>query len=224
MASKPADRACAKHSGRGISFGKMTEQIPLVNRGEGCAPAERAAANGAARICRRVMRESMSDRAAAGQHVLRAIHRGHISARGKRGDASRPAQTELQLSGVGLAQDSSRTGSICNAIRFTIAMNHSRSAFPAVLDDVVIVRGPHRRSTRSGCLHDGPQKFETPHRMTELNPPADAVADRRQQPTAGNRHHLYRFFAKNGRPRFPQKLCGPAKVSCSVRDAASNAA
>jgi hypothetical protein len=43
----------------------------LVNRGEDCAPAEKAAANGAARICRRVMRESMSDPAAAGQPALR---------------------------------------------------------------------------------------------------------------------------------------------------------
>ena len=44
--------------------------------------------------------------------------------------------------------------------------------------------------------------------------------------TGGNRHsnNLYRFFAKNGRPRFPQNLCGPSKVSCSVSDAASNAA
>jgi hypothetical protein len=54
MASKPADFAWAKHSARGISFGKMMEQIPLVNRGPGCgsgwALAEKtAAASGAAR-------------------------------------------------------------------------------------------------------------------------------------------------------------------------------
>src|SRR5260370_41462276 len=75
MESKTAGLVCAKHSGGGICFGKMMEQIALVNRGLGCAPARKAeAASGAARICRRVMHESMPEHAAGGQRVQKQIN------------------------------------------------------------------------------------------------------------------------------------------------------